>query len=225
VRVDDAERDWFRCFRENTEGPRVLARECENSNTRLLTFSSDLVFNGELTRGYIEPDEVRPLNRYGLSKAKAEFEVLRAMPSALVIRTSAFFGPWDEYNLVTIALRNLAAAQTFSAAEDVTISPTYVPDLVNAALDLFIDAERGIWHIANAGEISWAKLVEKAARLADISTRTLRGCSIEELELTAKRPRYSALRSQRGLLVPDLDDALARYVASLQPSLLTRQAA
>ena len=58
-------------------------------------------------------------------------------------RTSAFFGPWDESNFVTIALRELAAGRPLVAAEDAVISPTYVPDLVNASLDLLIVARGG----------------------------------------------------------------------------------
>jgi dTDP-4-dehydrorhamnose reductase len=225
VRVDDAEHDQFRCYRENTQGACVLAAECSERKLRLVTFSSDLVFDGQSNHGYIEADPVGPLNHYGLSKSKAEDGILEVMPSALILRTSAFFGPWDEHNFVTIALRHLAAAQTFSAAADATVSPTYVPDLVNASLDLLIDGEAGIWHVANAGEISWAKLAEKAAALAGIQARTLRSCRLEDLRLPARRPLYSALRSQRGLLLPELDDALARYVADAQPLLRAELAA
>ncbi|HBY80153.1 MAG TPA: hypothetical protein DEG47_24795, partial [Cyanobacteria bacterium UBA11148] len=53
---------------------------------------------------YVESNTVAPLNVYGRSKVEAEVRVLTAYPSSLVIRTSAFFGPWDEYNFVTIAL-------------------------------------------------------------------------------------------------------------------------
>ena len=35
-----------------------------------------------------------------------------------------------------------------------------------------------------------------------------------ELGLRAPRPRYSALGSERGVLLPELDDALARYAAA-----------
>ena len=48
----------------------------------------------------------RPLNVYGATKAEAERRVLELLPEALVIRTSAFFGPWDDYNFATVALRS-----------------------------------------------------------------------------------------------------------------------
>src|SRR4051794_13949614 len=109
---------------------------------------------GDRDAPYVERDAIGPLNVYGRSKAEADARVLEAMPSALVVRTSAFFGPWDEHNFVTIALRALAAGHHFVAAEDSVVAPTYVPDLVHASLDLLIDGERGIWHLANATAIS-----------------------------------------------------------------------
>jgi hypothetical protein len=64
-------------------------------------FSSDLVFDGAQTAPYVEHDAVAPLQVYGQSKAAAGRLVLDHNAGALVVRTSAFFGPWDEHNVVT----------------------------------------------------------------------------------------------------------------------------
>ena len=212
VRVDDAQAEPARCFRENARGPACLAAACARLDVRLLTFSSDLVFDGAKRGPYVERDPVRPLNVYGQSKAQAEAAVLAALPSALVARTSAFFGPWDAYNFVTLALRELAAGWRFVAADDAVVSPTYVPDLVQASLDLLIDGEGGIWHLANQGAVSWAELTRRAAARAGLDPALVEGRPTRELGLAAPRPRYSALGSERGALLPPLDDALARYL-------------
>jgi dTDP-4-dehydrorhamnose reductase len=211
VRVDDAEWAPAQCRRENAEGPATLAAECRKRSIGFMTFSSDLVFDGAKTTPYVESDPVSPLNEYGRSKADGEQRVLAAMPLALVIRTSAFFGPWDEHNIITRALQALAAGESFAVANDLVVSPTYVPDLVNAALDLLIDSESGIWHLANPGPVTWNELVIRAAELAGIDTRTLDARHSSELGLIAPRPRYSALASTRGMPLPSLDDALQRY--------------
>lgn len=213
VRVDDAETDRLRCFRENVEGPVILATECSQRDIQFVTFSSDLVFEGAQNRPYVESDATNPLNYYGVTKLEAEHRVLAAMPSALLVRTSAFFGPWDPHNFVTVALRELQARRPFLAAADTAVSPTYVPDLVNSCLDLLIDGENGIWHLANAGSISWASFAIKSAEGAGISPDTLRECSFHELKLPAKRPLYSALGSERALLLPPLEDALRRFLS------------
>jgi dTDP-4-dehydrorhamnose reductase len=177
----------------------------------LLTFSSDLVFDGACATPYVESNAVAPLNVYGRSKVEAEVRVLKAHPSALVIRTSAFFGPWDEYNFVTIALRQLAAGKTFVAAEDGVVSPTYVPDLVHTSLDLLIDGESGLWHLANKSAIAWAELARLAASIAGVDASRVEARPTRELGLTAPRPTYSVLGSERGMLLPSLDNAMSRY--------------
>lgn len=213
VRVDDAETDVERCFRENTIGPAYLASFCAKHNIALMTFSSDLVFDGAQNAPYVETDPIAPLNIYGVSKAEAEKRVLDRHPGSLVIRTSAFFGPWDEYNFITVAMRALRQGQTFMAPNDLTVSPTYVPDLVNISLDLLIDGESGIWHLSNGGAVTWAMLVGRAAELAQVDSSFVQACPSEQLRFLAKRPIYSALGSSRSSLMPSLDDALRRYLS------------
>ena len=212
VRVDDAEREPDLCERENTTGPATLAAGCAERGISLVTYSSDLVFDGAKRTPYVESDPVAPLNVYGRTKAEGERRVLAAHPAALVVRTSAFFGPWDTYNFVTIALRELAAGRPFVAADDATVSPTYVPDLVHATLDLLIDGERGVWHLANPGAITWAELARRAAALAGLDPGGVVARPTRALGFVAPRPLYSVLGSERGTLLPSLEDALDRYL-------------
>lgn len=216
VRVDDAETEAERCMRENTLGPTVLALACIRHQLRFLTFSSDLVFDGTRNAPYVESDPVGPLNVYGRSKVDAERCVLDADPQALVIRTSAFFGPWDRHNFVAQALTVLRAGQPFQAAGDIVVAPTYVPDLVNVALDLLIDRERGIWHLTSAEAISWAELARRACAEAGVDASGLEVVSADRCGHVARRPAYSALASERAQLLPALNDALRRYVEAMR---------
>ncbi len=211
VRVDAAEQEARACYRENSDGPATLAAACARRGTALLTFSSDLVFDGSKAVPYVESDPLAPLNIYGKSKAEAEMRVLDALPSALVVRTSALFGPWDEYNFVTIATSSLAAGQRFAAADDATVSPTYVPDLAHASLDLLIDGESGIWHLSNVGGVTWAELARLAAELHGLNADLIDPKPTRSFGLAAARPLYSVLGSERGQMLPTLEDALYRY--------------
>ncbi|HZU13754.1 MAG TPA: family 1 glycosylhydrolase [Chloroflexota bacterium] len=212
VRVDDAEGDAERCFRENTLGAGILAAAAADRNIPFVTFSSDLVFDGHKGSPYVESDRPAPVSVYGASKRAAEEEVLSIHPSALVIRTSAFFGPWDEYNFVTIALRTLAAGETFAAAADQIVSPTYVPDLVNATLDLLIDGETGIRHLANDGAVSWADLAAIAAQRAGVPAAGIRAVPAAQMGQPAMKPRYSALGTERGQILRPLSEALNAWI-------------
>ena len=213
VRVDDAEYEVDLCYRENTLGPQNLAGFCARDGVALVTFSTDLVFDGERGEPYVEGDTPAPLNVYGRSKAEAECRVLERHPGALVVRTSAFFGPWDEYNYVTLVLRALRAGKPFLAATDLVVSPTYVPDLVNTVLDLLVDEAAGIWHLTNNDAVTWSELAMRVADGANVSARSLVNCRSTALDFIARRPRYSALTSSRSMLMPSLASSLARYMA------------
>jgi dTDP-4-dehydrorhamnose reductase len=212
VRIDDAEREHERCRRENTFGAIVMADACRELGIRLLTFSSDLVFDGAQARPYVESDQVGPLSVYGVSKAEAERGVLATLETALVVRTSTFFGPWDERNFLSVALREMAAGRRVRAATDAVISPTYVPDLVHTSLELLLDGERGVWHLANRGAVSCADLVRLGADVAGMRHHLLEECTTATLGLLASRPTYSVLGSERGALLPTLEEALQRFV-------------
>ena len=211
VRVDDAESHTDTCFQTNAIGPENLAKACLKHGIKLMTFSSDLVFDGTKNNTYVENDDVAPLNIYGHSKAMAEQLVVAANPQALIIRTSAFFGPWDKFNFVYDALVSLKNSQTYLAASNIFISPTYVPDLVNYSLDLLLDDVSGVWHLANTGETSWAGLAEEIARRGGYQTTLVNSVSSAELNWVAKRPEYSALKSEKGIMLPTLEDALSRF--------------
>jgi dTDP-4-dehydrorhamnose reductase len=211
VRVDDAEREIEKCYRENLEGPFNLASLCTKHGIKLITFSSDLVFDGERGHPYTESDSTSPLNIYGKSKAECERMVLQANQSALVIRTSAFFGTWDQYNFLHWVEISLNNKQLVPVANDVYVSPTYVPDLVNTSLDLMIDDESGIWHLANEGAVTWSDLAYETARQFGGDPTLVQAMPLAELDLPATRPRYSVLGSEKGILMPSLESALRRY--------------
>jgi dTDP-4-dehydrorhamnose reductase len=211
VRVDDAEANVSVCRRENVTGPVRLARACASRNLPLVTFSSDLVFAGTKTDPYVESDATSPLNVYGASKAEAEQRVLAAFPGALVIRTSAFFGPWDCHNFVYDVLNKLANGRMISAAADISISPTYVPDLVNTSLDLLVDGEYGIWHLTNPAIVTWARFAQLVAEMAGYNSARIEPRASGSLGFTALRPLFTPLSSERGSFMPSLESSLERY--------------
>lgn len=209
--VDAAEDDAERCRRDNIAGAETLARACARARVDLVTFSSDLVFDGAKRAPYEEADAPAPLGVYGRSKHDAERRVRDAHPDALVVRTGACFGPWDPHDFVQRSLRALAAGREVRAAGDLTVSPTYVPDLVHACLDLAIDRARGVWHLANTGATTWAGLARAAAILAGYAGDCVADVPASSLRWRARRPVFSALGSARGALLPPWEHALRRH--------------
>jgi dTDP-4-dehydrorhamnose reductase len=211
VRVDEAETDTAACHRDNSTGPLNLAQSCRKHSIQLINFSSDLVFDGKKLTAYVESDLPNPLNVYGRTKAQAELDLQKEYSSSLIIRTSAFFGPWDEYNFVHAVRRALSQYETFTAANDLYISPTYVPHLVNASLDILIDREKGIWHLANKGSLTWAEFAQLVARQFDLDASLIVSLPSRKMNFKAKRPLNSVLESERGQLLPSLESAMEEY--------------
>jgi dTDP-4-dehydrorhamnose reductase len=211
VKVDEAENERENCFLVNTTAPALLSTACAKKGVQFVTYSSDLVFDGSKRNPYLESDIVSPLNVYGQSKAMAEEAVLNNNPSALIIRTSAFFGPWDQYNFVHNALNSFKSGATFAAANDVVISPTYVPDLVNASLDLLLDEVDGIWNISNHGSITWAMLASEVAKRSGYNAKHFEAVPLNSLGFIAARPSYSVLTTEKGFELPSWENALDRF--------------
>ncbi|MFO0588405.1 MAG: family 1 glycosylhydrolase [Polyangiaceae bacterium] len=212
ARIDEAERDPMKCARENVRGASALAAACADIDVPLVTFSSDLVFGGHQRTPYVEDDDVAPLGVYGQSKAEAEREVMRLHPRSLIVRTAALFCPWEENGDTTGLLKALLEGRPVRAAEDSVVSPTYLPDLVHATLDLLVDAEQGLFHLANRGAVSYFELARRIASLSGIDPKVVVPCPGRALGMVAPRPAYSVLGSRRGVLLPPLEESLSRYV-------------
>ncbi|MBC8087178.1 MAG: sugar nucleotide-binding protein [Phycisphaerae bacterium] len=216
VRVDDAERHPTACNNVNVYGAALLAEATAERDVQFVTFSSDLVFGDSDCRPRVESDETAPLNVYGHSKADAEQQVGALAQDSLIVRTSAFFGDWDTHNFVHRTLTALANGQRVLAPSDAVVSPTYLTDLVHAVLDLLLDGERGTWHLANSGAISWLELANLSADIAGLNKRRIDACHGADIGWIAQRPMYSALSSERASVMPSLEQALPRYIGSRQ---------
>jgi dTDP-4-dehydrorhamnose reductase len=217
--VDGAESDQPGCMRANVDGAEILARACATRAVPFLTFSSDFVFDGQKHGPYLESDAVDPLNLYGESKAIAESRVFAAHPRALVIRCGKVFAPLEPVDFLRDDLEALARGERVILPNDTRFSATHLLDLVTAALDLLIDEENGVWHLANSGAVTHEELLVRAAELAELDTTLIKGVPAWSLRRRALQPRNRALASERGQLLPPLGEALERFVTDAQPLL------
>ncbi len=162
----------------------------------------------------MEGAKLNPLNIYGASKAKADALLLQmAMP--LVIRTAAFFAPFDTHNFAHHLVAKLRRGKTFLASSQHEVSPTYVPHLANVVLNLTIDGAHGIWHISNGEMLSWHAFAHELSAVCRLNMRHIGSASPDELGWIASRPRRSGLRSIDGQIAPKLGPALDAFVSNI----------
>ncbi|HLN74582.1 MAG TPA: family 1 glycosylhydrolase [Prolixibacteraceae bacterium] len=214
TRIDDAEKSPLLCIRENTTGPVMLAEVCKSMGIKFVTFSTDQVFNGEKRRPYLVNDQTEPLNLYGLSKKMAEEQIGKVNPDSLIIRSSCFFNPWHRHDpLSKILYAGMSANRHFNLPSDIVMSPAYIPDIVNTALDLLIDGESGIWHLSNQQEVTYYQFARLALEIAGLNENIISAVPSSSLEYTALRPSYSVLESSAGITLPLLTSALTNFVS------------
>lgn len=197
----------------------VLATVCADHAVPLLSFSSDLVFDGHQSGPYLEDDVVLPVDDIGRSQAMSEIEAMRIHASTLIVRTGPMFGApdsqvstgneWDERNA-------FASAQVVDSDEVVT--PAHREDIVHAALDLLVDGERGIWHLSHGTSMSWEELNRALLGTgqdggSDRLPPDARGRQIES-DLPSR-----ALQSEHGHLLPQLSLTIDRVLS--HPSALS----
>jgi dTDP-4-dehydrorhamnose reductase len=186
--VDGAEADPQGAAAVNVGG----ARHASELGAPLVYYSTDYVFDGRKGSPYVESDPPNPLSAYGRTKLHGEGA---AGEQAWIVRSSGLFGPTGT-NFVRTMLRLGSERDEVAVVDDQRTSPTYVGHLARATREL-LDRPFGIWHVAAAGDCSWAEFAEAIFAEAGVACR-VRGIATEELGRPAPRPAYSVLRSEKG---------------------------
>ena len=84
--VDKAEQDQEKAFLINSNGVAHIAFALKNTKIPLIHFSTDYIFDGNKSQGYVESDSPNPLSIYGASKAAGEFEVMSTLANQAFTR-------------------------------------------------------------------------------------------------------------------------------------------
>lgn len=178
----------------------------------LVAFSSDYVFDGAKGSPYVESDAPAPLSVYGRSKLEGE---AAAGARAWVVRSSWLFGETG-HNFVRTMLRLGAERDEVAVVDDQRGCPTYVGHLAVATHELVErGAAFGIWHLAAAGDCTWADFAEAIFADAGLDCR-VRRITTDEFGARAPRPALSVLRSEKGAPeLPPWRDGLRACLAAL----------
>jgi dTDP-4-dehydrorhamnose reductase len=192
--VDEAETHEDLAYAVNALGTENLALAARDAGARLVTLSTDYVFQGDATVPYAEGAPRHPLNAYGRTKAAGEELALAAHPDgAFVVRTAWLYGEHGP-NFVKTMLRLAESHDTVTVVDDQLGQPTWTADLA-AQLVLLIesDAPAGIYHGTASGETTWFGLAQAAFEAAGLDSARVLPVSSAEFVRPAARPAYSVL--------------------------------
>lgn len=190
----------------NATGVANLAIACRDLEIPLVHFSSDFVLNGRKTTPYLETDATGPLSIYGASKLCGENIALTTSPRNLAIRVCRLFGPTIEDgsgsarkpggNFPLLMLRLARERESVKIVDDQIGAPSYTPDVAAGVWQLLENGATGLFHLSNAGEVSFADYAAEIFKIAGVN------CQIERVSSAkygapAARPLYSTLSNDK----------------------------
>jgi len=216
--VDAAEDDEETATLVNATAVEELARATARVGAKLVTFSTDYVFDGTKVGAYLETDETSPINVYGQTKFEGEQRALAANANALVIRTSWLLSGTHPNFAATML--GLIADGPVQVVDDQRGRPTFVDDLVVGTLAADGAGATGLLHLTNQGTTTWFNLAREIAELARLDPERVQPVTTDQFPRRAARPANSVLDSVRlegfGLsLLPDYDESLQAAIEKL----------
>lgn len=218
--VDRAESEPEIAHAVNAEGTRNVALASRSVGALMVTFGSDYVFDGKLSRPYREDDPVCPLSVYAKSKLVAEEALKEAGGEHLLIRTQWLYGTAGR-NFISAILDKARKGETLRVVSDQTGCPTFAKDLAGAVLKLVDAGARGTVHFSNEGETTWYGLarfvLDRSPALRDAE---LLPAATRDLSYPAPRPAYSVLSKEKykkitGESPRPWDEAVGEFLESI----------
>jgi dTDP-4-dehydrorhamnose reductase len=232
--VDRAESEPDRARRINAEAVAVIAAEVAARGGWLVHYSTDYVFDGTKSGGYVEADATGPLNVYGSTKLEGERAIAASGCRHLIFRTSWVYAAHGS-NFVRTILRLLQERPALSVVDDQIGAPTSaarIADVTAGIVRGLGGQEReppvgGLYHLAPSGETSWhgfATFIAAAARAGGLPLRVapdeIAAIPSSAYPQAARRPANSRLDATRlrdtfGIDLPPWQDDVRQVLATL----------
>lgn len=227
--VDLAESEVDLAYRINAETPAAIAAAVGPEGPALVHISTDYVFDGCKGSPYTETDAPAPLNVYGASKLAGEQALLASQARALVLRTSWVVSSHGK-NFVKTMLRAAGEGRALKVVDDQFGRPTSARDLARFILsqaDGLAAASRGdviygLYHFANAGEVTWKGFADGLFEVALGSEAPMVAPgATADWPAPAKRPARATLDTRKlertfGVTPRPWREAVAEIVSELQ---------
>ncbi|MBC7183232.1 MAG: dTDP-4-dehydrorhamnose reductase [Marinobacter sp.] len=169
--VDAAEEHQPAAQRLNADLPKQLAVYAKANNARLVHYSSDYVYPGTGSEPWQESSQTGPLSIYGQTKLEGDQAIQQSGADHLIFRTSWVYSARGN-NFMKTMLRLAESKTELNIVADQIGSPTPARLITQVtALAIHSKLEKGLYHLAPTGEISWQGFAKEIFRLAGKSTK------------------------------------------------------
>lgn len=218
-KTDKCEEEPLKSFNVNAIGARNVAMVSKELGAVAVFISTDYVFDGSKSEPYTEGDVPFPINTYGISKLAGEY-FTRQNPKHYVVRIASVFGAAGASgkggNFVETMIKKAKKGEHISVVDDMCISPTYTKDASSAMKKMVeLKLPYGTYHASNSGYCSWYQFAEAIFQITGLNP-VLAPLKTEQLNMKAKRARFSALKSTKlsryGIEMREWKEALRAYL-------------
>lgn len=195
--VESCEANPSEAIRINVNLSKNLALAADKYNVKMVQISTDHLFSGQVSK-VSELDEPRPLNQYGITKLKAEQEVLKASPKSLIIRTNFYgWGPRYRQSFTDFIITNLRAGNPIRLFSDVFYSPVIISVLVDTIHELIDRDATGIFNIVGDERISKYSFGKKLSEVFSFDENLILSDSFSNRVDLVKRPLDMSLSNAK----------------------------
>ena len=203
TKVDEAEINQKLCLKTNYEGVKNLTDICVKNDIFLIHISSDYVFYGSKKKPYREIDITNPINFYGKSKLMSEKYIIKNCKKYIIIRTSWIFSQYKN-NFISFIKEKVNKNKKINLIFNQIGTPTSARSL-SIIIVKFIKKIKsknksiyGIYNFVNSPETSWFNFGSYYIKVVLKKNQyPVNSIKVEELNLKAKRPKYSALDNKK----------------------------
>ena len=165
--VEQAEKNPELAFKVNRDGAENIARACKKTGAIMIHISTDYVFDGRNTKGYIPSDQPNPLNAYGRSKYQGEKRIQELLDEYIIVRTSWLYSRKYPPNFYLTVLEKLDKGEHMVITDAQTGCPTDAENLAGYLLKRVQESNHrfGIFHFTDGKAMTWfdfARNIQKA---------------------------------------------------------------
>lgn len=221
--VDKAESEPELADKINHLAVKYLAEIAKEQNLRLVSISTDYVFDGRSFQPYFTDHLTDPVNMYGETKLKGENAMKAINPAnSMIIRTSWVYSSFGS-NFVKTMLRLGEEKEELNVINDQVGVPTYARDLAKFILDHSLEGTNkkvAVYHYTNEGVCSWFDFAREIMELGQ------KDCKVNPIPTSAyptpaKRPFYSlmdktSLKEDFNIEIPYWKESLSECLGKIQ---------
>ena len=195
------EEEWTRiktAWVVNVVGTKNVVDACQESNKKLIYFSTDFVFDGS-KEFYSEEDVPNPINWYSQTKYEGE-KILQntSIPWIIVRLAYPYRSDFAKKDFVRTLIDRFGKGESLQMVTDHVMTPTFIDDIAYALDSLIKNGLTGIFHVVGSEFISPYEAALKIAKVFGFTQNNIRKTTrLEFFRNRAQRPFHLALKNDK----------------------------